>query len=76
MRRNKLVHKNITKLYKDSDINTEFSSNRNLRRKEISKEKDELLYFFTTYAVENGLIETTDPINNYRNNILDLDSFK
>ena len=39
----------------------------------ISKENDELLYFFTTYAVENGLIETTDPINNYRNNILDLE---
>ena len=38
----------------------------------ISKENDELLFFYTDYAISKGLIETNDPLANYQNNILDL----
>lgn len=38
----------------------------------ISKENDELLFFYTDYAISKGLIETDNPLLNYQQNILDL----
>ena len=41
----------------------------------ITKETDELEYFFTDYAIREGLISTTDPLSNYKENILDLEKY-
>ena len=42
----------------------------------ISKDNDELLYFYTVYAIDKGLIVTDNPLDYYRNEILDLDKHK
>ena len=44
----------------------------NYRMPSISKDNDELLYFYTVYGPTKGLIQTDNPLDNYRNNILDL----
>ena len=69
----KCIHRSF-ELYPDDFHNEGFTSIKDpYNEPSISKDNDELLYFYTIYAPSKGLITSSDPLSYYRNNILDLD---
>lgn len=69
----KCIHRSF-ELYPDDFYNEGFTSIKDpYNEPSISKDNDELLYFYTIYAPSKGLITSSDPLSYYRNNILDLD---
>ena len=68
----KCIHRSF-ELFEDDFKNEGFTSIvDNYRMPSISKDNDELLYFYTVYCPNKGLISVDNPLDNYRNNILDL----
>lgn len=69
----KCIHRSF-ELYEDDFKKEGFDSIvDNYHMPSISKDNDELMYFYTVYSINKGLIVTDNPLENYRKNILDLD---
>ena len=63
-------------LYKEDFVNNHFETIKDpYNQPVLNKDNDELQYFYTVYAPEKGIVNSDNPLNNYLNNILDLDEY-